>query len=337
MFGLLLTAVVAKSRLNYVALPELEKHASSAIPPDCMVVIPARNEEAVVGHAVKSLPPDSVLVVDDHSADKTAAVARAAGAGILPAPKLGKGAFGKAKACAEGARVLTSKWILFADADTSYEPAFLESAVAAAEERKVDFVSFYLRPEYSTLNEMLAGPVARMVYFFGTIPSANPASAFLGQCVLARREAYEFVGGHGTLIKDLCDDLKLAALAQRHRMKFAVMRADSLGRVRAHTEGLARRMHRFTQGSPFIGLRILFCSAVLACWAPIALWLLLDHQLIPAVVQAALPIVLLSSWYQHFFRALLAPVGVYMMLFRGANAALGMLTGRAVEWKGRII
>ena len=310
-FALLVAGVVVKSRLNYLSLPEIEKHRPAAKPPDCMVVIPARNEEAVV--------------------------ARAAGGGILTAPKLGKGANGKSNACAEGARVLTSKWILFADADTRYEPGFLESVVATAESRKVDFVSVYLRPEFATLGEMLSEPVAGALFFFGTNPRTNPAGAFNGQCVLVRREAYEFVGGHGTVIKDLCEDVKLVALAQRHRMKFAVMRADYLGRVRIRTEGLGRRMHRFTQVSPFIGLRIVLGAAVLACWAPVIAWLLVDRQTIPAAAVALWPVLLLSGWYQGVFRALLAPFGVYALLLRGAAAAFGVITGRAVEWKGRVI
>ena len=336
-FATLVMVVSMIARRNRLSLPEMERQPAAPIPPDCMVVIPARDEEALVGRAVQSLPHDSVLVVDDDSTDKTAEVARAAGAGILRAPKLGKGARGKASACAEGARVLTSKWILFADADTCYEPGFLESVVAAAESRQVDFVSVYLRPEFATAAERTTGPIADMLYFFGTNPRANPARAFMGQCVLARREAYEFVGGHGTVIKDLCEDLKLVALAQRHRMKFAVLRADHLGRVRVRTEGLARRMHRFTEVSPVIGLRIMLGAAVLACWAPVTAWLLLDHQTIPAAALALWTVVLLSGWYQGIFRALLAPAGVYAMLLRGAHAALGVMTGRAVEWKGRVL
>ncbi len=87
-----------------------------------MVVIPARNEEGNIGAAVRSLPPDSVIVVDDFSNDKTAEEAREAGAGVLPAPQPLDGAVGKSNACMEGARVLTSRWILFADADTRFEP-----------------------------------------------------------------------------------------------------------------------------------------------------------------------------------------------------------------------
>ena len=85
-------------------------------------------------------------MVDDASSDKTAEVARQAGAGVVKAPKLLGGMVGKASACAEGARLLSSHWIVFADADTWYEPGFLESAVATAEGGKVDFLCIYLRP-----------------------------------------------------------------------------------------------------------------------------------------------------------------------------------------------
>src|SRR6202030_4027148 len=122
-----------RARRNFRALPLIPPLQASETPPDCMVVIPARNEEARIARAVGTLPHDTVIVVDDHSEDSTAETARKAGAGVLPAPKLSPGMPGKSNACLAGARVLTSRWILFADADTWYERGFLESAVAAAE------------------------------------------------------------------------------------------------------------------------------------------------------------------------------------------------------------
>src|SRR6266404_1636462 len=132
-----LTVLVSYRR--YLALPEIAPLApgASARPADCMVVIPARNEQGRIGRAVSSLPPDSVIVVDDFSEDRTAAEARRAGAGVLAAPEPLEGALGKPSACMEGARVLTSRWILFADADTRYETGFLDAVVTAAEAGKL--------------------------------------------------------------------------------------------------------------------------------------------------------------------------------------------------------
>src|SRR5512142_782045 len=87
-FALLTSVCFYRARANYLRVPRLPPVRPGKTPPDCMVVIPARNEEGVVGGAVKSFPPDTVIVVDDHSTDKTADEARDAGAGVLAAPPL---------------------------------------------------------------------------------------------------------------------------------------------------------------------------------------------------------------------------------------------------------
>lgn len=55
-----------------------------------MIIVPALNEEGAVGKVVREIqevtPGTPVLVIDDCSADSTAAVARAAGASVLSLP-----------------------------------------------------------------------------------------------------------------------------------------------------------------------------------------------------------------------------------------------------------
>jgi glycosyltransferase involved in cell wall biosynthesis len=59
-------------------------------PDSLLVIVPAFNEEGAVGHVVKAvnehMPGTPVLVIDDCSVDNTIAVARGAGAGVLPLP-----------------------------------------------------------------------------------------------------------------------------------------------------------------------------------------------------------------------------------------------------------
>jgi glycosyltransferase involved in cell wall biosynthesis len=300
-----------------------------------MVVIPARDEEGNIGAVVRSLPPDSVIVVDDFSTDNTAEEAQAAGAGVLPAPHSIAGAVGKSNACMEGARVLTSRWILFADADMRFEPGFMESAVAAAEAGKVDFLSVYLRPEYGTLWESTLSPHGVALYFCAINPRADPASAFNGQCVLVNRAAYEFVGGHKAVLGDVCEDLKMAALAKRHRMKFAVMRAPRLGRVHIRPVDFVRNARRFAQVK-LRGMSVVFAAVAWALWLPVLVILFARHQFAAAIAWALVPSVLLSPWY-GWARAILAPVGIYAILPNLLRGALGAATGRHFEWKGRVI
>ncbi|MEQ1885004.1 MAG: glycosyltransferase family 2 protein [Bryobacteraceae bacterium] len=330
-------AIIVKSRINYLSLPEIEIQPRPQQSPDCMVIIPARNEEENIVRAVKSLPHDTVIVVDDASTDRTAELAREAGAGVLPAPKLGKGQIGKSNACAEGARVLTSKWILFADADTWYEQGFLDAAVAHADANKLDFLSIYLRPVHETLGERVLSPFAEALYFFAMNPSRSDLAGFNGQCILVRREPYEFVGGHGTVIRDLFEGMKLAGLAQRHRMKFSIARAHYLGRVRISPSMIKRNAYRFTTARQAMGALLLFAALLFALWLPALVWLLLDQLVVASAVFTLWPMFLLGGWYQGYARAVFAPLGIYGTLPSLFNAFLCALTGRPLEWKGRTI
>jgi len=331
--GLLLAALVWRSRRNYRALPEVQTGSRQV---DCMVVIPARNEEGNIGGVVRSLPADSVIVVDDFSRDKTAEEARAAGAGVLRAPKPIAGAVGKSNACMEGARVLTSHWILFADADARFEPGFLESAAAAAESGKIDFLSVYLRPEYRTLWESALAAYGVALYFCGINPRADPVAAFNGQCVLVNRSAYEFIGGHKAVLAYLCEDVKMAELAMRHRMKFAVMRAPRLGHIHIRPADFARNARRFVEVSSWHGLYIAFAAALWTLWLPMLVVLSARHQFPVAIAWALLPSLFLAPWY-GWARAILAPVGIYSILPGLVRGAVGAATGRHVKWKGRVI
>ena len=300
-----------------------------------MIVIPARNEEGNIGAAVRSLPADSVIVVDDFSDDKTAAEARDAGAGVLAAPPLPDGAIGKSNACMEGARVLTSRWILFADADTRFNPGAIEAMVAAAEASKIEFLSVYLKPESRTLAESAIAPYGVALYFCGVNPRADVASAFNGQCVLVKRDAYEFVGGHKAVLGDVCEDVKIADLAQRHRLKFAVARAPKLGSVGIRPGDFARNARRFVLARWWRGAWVVLTAGAWALWLPALVFLIGDGQL-AAFAWLVVPSVYLGVWY-GWARAMLAPIGIYAILPGLFCGAVGPVTNRHFEWKGRVI
>ena len=338
-FAVVTSVLFLRARRRYLALPLLPVVKEGEHPPDCMVVIPARNEEGVVGAAVKSLPPDSVIVVDDHSSDATAEEAREAGAGVLQAPPLVSGASGKASACMAGARILESRWILFADADTRYEKGFLESSVEYAESRGLSLLSVYLTPRARSLAERMIGPYSEALFFSGASPQQDPAAMFNGQCILTRRDAYEFLGGHAAVWKYLAEDVNLALLAQRHRIGFATIRAGRMGRVRNHGgwksvwRGMERNTFRVMQVNPSTGLAMLVTALCTALWLPLAAWLwMAGHRVAPAVLVLLL-LAQLAPWYRS--RALLAPFAVYAALPMLLYSLIGALADRPIEWKGR--
>jgi glycosyltransferase involved in cell wall biosynthesis len=306
-----------------------------------MVVIPARNEEATIARAIRSFPRDTVIVVDDHSEDRTAKVARKAGAGVLPAPDLPYLAIGKANACAAGARGLTSRWVLFTDADTWFEKGFLDAVIVVAEASGLSMLSFYLDPDYQGLAENVLAPYARALAFCGLGVIDNPRASFTGQCWLARLDSYQFIGGHGAVLTSLIEDLKLTKLAERHRLKLATARTPGFGHVRLYQgyaavrDGIQRQAFRFTMINRMIGVLIV-CSALLAAlWLPALAWLAWDGQWIAAASFALVPTLLLWPWYGSWRSSLLAPLAVYWILPALARGLVGALFGTPVRWKGR--
>ena len=86
------------------------------------VIIPALDEEAAIGGVIGEVPRDllgEIILVDNGSADRTAAVAEAAGARVIREPMRGYGA-----ACLAGAMAAHDADILvFLDGDRSDDPS----------------------------------------------------------------------------------------------------------------------------------------------------------------------------------------------------------------------
>jgi glycosyltransferase involved in cell wall biosynthesis len=105
------------------------------------VIIPARDEEDAIARAVESAaraPVSRVLVVDNGSRDRTAEVARSAGATVVTEPRRGYGA-----ACLAGLAFLRQHppdVVAFLDADLSEDPAQLAELLAPIAEDRADLV-----------------------------------------------------------------------------------------------------------------------------------------------------------------------------------------------------
>ena len=101
------------------------------------VVIPAKNEAETLAKVIEDVRryADDLLVVDGHSADRTADVARAAGARVVL-----DGGKGKGDAVRTAMREATGEILVFVDADLSHESSDIPKLLAPIVAGEADLV-----------------------------------------------------------------------------------------------------------------------------------------------------------------------------------------------------
>lgn len=188
------------------------------------IIVPARNEEASLGACLESLIAQNgengvnfeIIVVNDHSTDRTAEIARSfSQVRLIDAPDLPAGWTGKNNAVATGAKAARGAWFLFTDADTVHLPGSLAKALVEAKEHVAALLSYSPEQEVHSFAEKALMPVvfAELAASFrpkDVSDPASPAAAANGQYLLITREAYEAVGGHAAIAGNILEDVALA-------------------------------------------------------------------------------------------------------------------------------
>lgn len=237
-------------------LPRLAPAAPPAVEaaPQVAVIIPARDEADNIERCVQSLlaqdyPADrlGVIVVDDHSADGTAALVRDMAAGqsrltLLSSPSLPPRWTGKSHACWIGASAApaAADWLCFLDADVWGEAALLSSAMRAALAQKLDLLSVAPRQHLQSFAERLVLPCGLILLSFvqdlrrAQARSGSGVTA-TGQFMLVRREAYEAAGGHAAVSAAICEDLEFARCLKQAGRSVLLMGGEDLISTRMYT------------------------------------------------------------------------------------------------------
>jgi hopene-associated glycosyltransferase HpnB len=331
-----------------------------------VAVIPARDEADVIGGAVASLIAQDyagrldIIVVDDHSSDGTADVARAAAVSahaadrvtVIEAAPMPPGWTGKLWAVRQGTAIASAKnpdYLLLTDADIVHAADNLRQLVARAEAGRYDLVSLMSRLHCRGAWEKLLIP-AFVFFFFKLYPprwvadSARRIAAAAGGCMLLRGNVLRRIGGIDSIRHEIIDDCALAR------------RVKSVGRVWL---GAAEETHSVR---PYGSWRTLWdmiarCAFAQLNYSPAMLVVLITGM---AVTYLAPPLLLLSgdkvamllggaAWiamaasFLPILRAyhcspLVAPLLPLIALFYVAatvGSAVQFWRGRGGAWKGR--
>ncbi|SRR5216684_1777201 len=331
------------------------------------VVVPARNEAAVVGESIRSLLSQSgahsvrVFLVDDGSTDTTAEVARAAAiqAGkpealtiITGAPP--QGWSGKVWAMQQGverAQAIAPDFYLFTDADVVHAPDSIATLVAIAGHGPYDLVSFMVKLHCRSFAEKLLIP-AFVFFFFMLYPPtwiADPRRKIAGAaggCILLRPESLERAGGLAPIRSEIIDDCALAARVKTSGGRLWLGLSAGTKSVRPYEgfAGIGRMISRTAFNQLGHSIMVLFLSliglAIVYLAPPLFLF---SHSLAARFCGAAACVAMVIAYLPmvRFYRlnplwALTLPASALFYIGATFHSAYRFWAGRGGEWKGRI-
>lgn len=330
------------------------------------ILIPARNEAAVIGPTVQALlaqeyPTFEVIVLDDHSEDGTAEVAHRVAPGdsrlcVQSGAPLPPGWLGKNWACQQLAQAAHHELLLFTDADVYWQPGALRAVVAHLHASQADLLTVWPTQVTVTWGERLVVPLmalAVLAYLPVRLAHHSPypaAAAANGQVMLFRRAAYRRCGGHAAVRSEIIEDVRLAQRVKAAGLQLRM--ADGAGLIQARMyrcwqevrNGYAKNILAGHWNSP----GLLLCSTLLHLLIFVGPWFwsmagILGYRsagwpLWPlALIGLGAGVRALTAWMtrQRLADALWLPVSVLLMSGIAGQALWWRLCYGGPVWKGR--
>lgn len=273
-------------------LDEIPAEGPEGLPP-LSVVVPARNEEATVGQAMRTLlaldyPSLEIVAVDDRSTDRTGALLDQLAKEeprlrVVHVRELPCGWLGKNHALHVGSQQATGDYLLFTDADVHFEATALRRAVRYAVANRLDHLTLFPSLTLHDFWETLA------VWFFGVMFTlkfrpwkvADPRSKAhigIGAFNLVRASVYRRAGGHASLPMDVTDDMKLGKRMKESGGRSAILESGGLVRVRwvvglrGLVEGLTKNAFAGFGFRPLPALASLTALLLMGAWPAVGLF-----------------------------------------------------------------
>ncbi|MER7404706.1 glycosyltransferase [Streptomyces sp. NPDC000070] len=338
--------------------------------PSVCVVVPARDEAAVLPAALPSLLRQDypgraeVFLVDDGSADGTGDLARelARRHGGLPLTVSSPGEppagwTGKLWAVRHGiglARARDPEYLLLTDADIAHAPDSLRELVAAARAGGFDVVSQMARLRVESTWERFVVPA--FVYFFAQLypfrrigKEGTRTVAAAGGCVLLRAQAAERARIPDAIRHAVIDDVALARAVKRGGGRVWLGLADRVDSVRPYPRladlwrMVSRSAYAQLRHNPLLLAGTVAGLALVYLVPPVAVVVgLVAGNAVAGVVGGSAWLVMTGTYVpmlryyrQPLWLAPLLPFTAFLYLLMTVDSAVQHYRGRGAAWKGR--
>ncbi len=331
------------------------------------ILVPARNEadrilEQSIGSIVdQDLPNFELIVVNDRSTDRTGEIlseiaGRSDRCRVIEGTETPSGWLGKPHALKQGFDEARGGWILMSDADIVFDRRAVGSALAYANDQKLDALSLLPRHLAGSFWEQLFLPVFAwfcvLVSPLHRVNDARKSTTFgSGNFFLVRREALIAIGGFEGVRDDVAEDLKLAELLKRSGSRYRAAYAPRLIATRMYA-GLGEIWEGFSKNF-FAGMQFSLIRTLAG-----GFWIFVFGVLPPFLMTAAIAFgqyglavplgaafaaqillfVVVRIYYEaNPLFALFAPFGFALFVLVLFNSAMRITSGSGVNWKGRKI
>jgi glycosyltransferase involved in cell wall biosynthesis len=321
------------------------------------VLIPARNEEAVLGRLLESLekqdyPDFEVIVCNDHSSDNTEEILNwITGEDErfhwFLGEKLPEDWLGKNFACHQLAQKASGKYLIFLDADVELSPDAISKAIAFFQEKELSLLSVFPQQKMESFAEQITVPVMNWILQsllpmilvqktkFASLSAAN------GQLMMFDAENYRSHQWHSRVRNQNVEDIRLARMMKAEGLRIAVLLGNNdvfCRMYRSFSEaivGFSRNIHEYFGGQRAIMLVFWF----IICFGPFIVffasgWMLFSLFVLMVLVNRV--IILAANHQNVFLSVLLHPLQmisftavVFYNIFRRIK--------KETTWKGRKI
>jgi chlorobactene glucosyltransferase len=370
-----ITAIAALILINFIINNIVYKDVSKFVLPFqtlkkvplVSVMVPARNEEKIIGRCLRSLskqdyPNLEILVLDDNSNDRTGLIVEEISKKdtrirLIKGRSLGRGWSGKSYACHQLSIEATGEYYIFTDADTLHFPNSISSSLGALITDKLDALSVFPKQIMVSVHERMVvifinlAVLALMPLVMIRRTRSPKISIANGQFILFKRSVYKSLGGHRSIKNDIIEDVAISKQVKKHGFRFMVfdgkrtiycrMYDGFKDVIRGFSKFIFASMNYnvFKLGAVISFIMLLFLAP--AFFLPMGLYIFNWPWLINILIVSQVSIILLIRivmtfrFKSRFTDIFLHPLSMLYIAVLSINSVCQVKFGKGIFWKDR--
>ena len=329
--------------------------------PSISVIIPSRNEENTLPNLLRSLEgqlssEDEVIVVDDHSEDRTKAVAEKSGVKVLESLPTPEGWIGKTWACSQGASMASGEILVFLDADTVLEKNGLKNIIETYVERDgVLSIQPYhkMRNLYEQFSAFFNIVMMAAIGAFTILGNRIKPIGLFGPVVAIKRQYYLDSGGHEKVKGEILEDVAFGSELQKKGVEVHCLGGKDTISFRMYPNGIKELINGWSKGFavgavktsiPLLVLIVAWISGSIGTTRNLVEAIAATNN-VQIAIWGGLYVLFAAQIYWmlvrignfKFYTALLFPIPLSFFVLVFTYSFVRIFLARSVKWKGREI